>query len=207
MAIFSGQQMAGQTKGGLIMKKALLIICSFLLMLSISSVVIAGCNREKRIEDLLSQTEKHKDLEDTIHSNRDFLDAIGLILNEAEQKNMGKKDIENYYLERLKKAKWTRWTPYIITKKVDNGVYLVSIGAAAVTQPSSLYLFYDMSKVLIDRRDRGGTIDISTYKLREKKLEVIYSPEPGSTRPIRGTAYLEKEGDRWKVIKLIQKEK
>jgi len=64
-----------------------------------------------------------------------------------------------------------------------------------------------MSRVLIDRSDRGGTIDISTYKLREKKLEVVYSPEPGSTRPIRGTAYLEKEGDRWKVIKLIQKEK
>jgi hypothetical protein len=91
---------------------------------------------------------------------------------------------------------------------VAKDIYVASIGAAATTQPSSLYLFYDSHRLLIDRRDRGGAIDINDASISDhmQKLKVIYRPVPGSTRPMTGTAYLEKKKDKWKVIKVVTKE-
>lgn len=158
--------------------------------------------------DLLSQTEKIEDLEDMVHSNRYFLEAVSLILLEAEEKNMGEEKLMNYYLNLLTKANWKKWTPYLRTTRVAKKTYVVSIGAAAVTQPSSLYLFYDSHRLLIDRYDRGGSIDIINALISEhlNKLRITYRPVPGSTRPITGTAYLEKKKDQWKVMKVVVKE-
>ena len=158
--------------------------------------------------DLLSQTEKIEDLEDMVHSNRYFLEAISLILLEAEGKNMGEEKLMNYYLNLLTKANWKKWTPYLRTIKVASNTYVVSIGAAAVTQPSSLYLFYDSHRLLIDRYDRGGIIDINDAFVsdRMQRLKITYRPVPGSTRPMTGTAYLEKKKDKWKVMKVVVKE-
>jgi len=77
---------------------------------------------------------------------------------EAEEKKMDGKELMNYYLDLLKKANWKKWTPWLTVRRVAKDIYVASIGAAATTQPSSLYLFYDAHRLLIDRRDRGGTI-------------------------------------------------
>jgi len=70
MGIFSGQQTAEQTKRGQVMKKACLIICVFFFVFASWSLSRAGENREARILDLLSQTEKIGDLEDMVHGNK-----------------------------------------------------------------------------------------------------------------------------------------
>jgi hypothetical protein len=187
------------------MKKLLLIICSLLLILILNSVAEAANNREKRIVDLLSKTEKVENLEDTVHCNKDFLEAVSLILQEAEKKKMGKEELMSYYLALLNKANWKKWIPYLRTTKVTYGIYLLSVASAAVTQPSSLYLFYDSSRLLIDRRDGGGVIDMLSYEHKGNRLKVVYRPEPGSTALLTGTAYLEKIDDKWKVIKVTVK--
>ncbi|HBR21710.1 MAG TPA: hypothetical protein DD713_03970 [Nitrospiraceae bacterium] len=208
MGIFSGQQTAEQINRTQVMKKAFLIICVFFFVLGIRFLSEAEDNREKRIMDLLSQTEKVEDLEYMIHSNRHFLEAISLILLEAEEKNMGSDELRVYYLDLLARANWKKWTPYLRTTKVVKNIYVVSIGAAAVTQPSSLYLFFDSHRLLIDRRDEGGTIAIFDASVSDhmQRIKVTYQPVPGSTRPMKATAYLEKKKDKWKVIKVVTKE-
>ena len=190
------------------MKRSFLITCIIFFVFAIFNLSGAGSNRENRIMDLLSQTEKIEDLEDMVHSNRYFLEAISLILLEAEGKNMGEEKLMNYYLNLLTKANWKKWTPYLRTIKVASNTYVVSIGAAAVTQPSSLYLFYDSHRLLIDRYDRGGIIDINDAFVsdRMQRLKITYRPVPGSTRPMTGTAYLKKNKDKWKVMKVVVKE-
>ena len=98
-------------------QRVFLISCVSLFVLSLCFLSEAGEYREKRILDLLSQTETLEDLEDKVHSNRLFLEAVGLILLEAEEKNMGEDELMNYYLELLKKANWKKWTPYLRTIK------------------------------------------------------------------------------------------
>ena len=39
-----------------------------------------------------------------------------------------------------------------------------------------------------------------------QRLKITYRPVPGSTRPMTGTAYLEKKKDKWKVMKVVVKE-
>ena len=184
------------------MKKTIIILFVLIFMLAVEPLVMAEQCSDDGIVDLLSRVEVQKDL----HSSPDFLDAIGLILREAELKKMSKKDIRNYYLELLKKAKWTKWIPYLITEKVDKGVYLVSIGSAATTQPGSLYLFCDSSRVLIDRIDGVGTIGVSTYKLEGKKLKVYYNPVSGTTMYLIGIAYLENTEKGWKLRVVVQRQ-
>jgi hypothetical protein len=190
------------------MKRAFLIICVFFFVFAACFLSEAGESREMRIMDLLSQTEKIDDLEDMVHSNKYFLEAVSLILLEAEEKNMGSEELRVYYLNLLTQANWKKWTPYLYTTKVLKNTYVVSIGSAAVTQPSSLYLFYDSHRLLIDRRDEGGTISIFDASVSDhmQRLKVIYRPVPGSTRPMTGTAYLEKKKNKWKVIKIVTKE-
>ncbi len=194
------------TKSAATMKKTIFILCSLIFTLGVDPLFMAAQCGDDRVVDLLSSVEMQKDLEDTIHSNPDFLDAVSLILRDAELKKMSKKEIRDYYLELLNKAKWTKWIPYLITEKVDKGLYLVSIGSAATTQPGGLYLFYGSSRVLIDRSDGGGTVSISTYKLEGKKLRVLYNPVPGATRPTKGIAYLENTENGWKLRVVVQRQ-
>lgn len=187
------------------MKSSIIIICFFFLACAMGSSMNAKNDQETRILALLNRTETAEDLEDTIHSNKDFLEAINLMLNEAEEKKMGKEELMNYYLSLLKKVEWKKWIPYLRPERVAYGIYLVSIGSAAVTQPSSLYLFYNSSRLLIDRRIGGGAIEILNFELKGNRLEVVYRPEPGSTAIITETAYIEKHCDNWDVIKKITK--
>jgi hypothetical protein len=150
MGIFSGQQTAEKINRGQTMKRSFLKTCIIFFVFAIFNLAGAGSNRENRIMDLLSRTEKIEDLEDMVHSNRYFLEAVSLILMEAEEKNMGEEKLMKYYLDLLTKANWEKWTPYLRTTKVTSNTYVVSIGAAAVTQPSSLYLFYDSHRLFIE---------------------------------------------------------
>jgi hypothetical protein len=204
--ISSGQRTTARNKDfGSYMKRSIIIICFFVLACTIGSSVKTKNDRENRILVLLSRTEKAEDLEETVHSNRDFLEAVSLILHEAEKKNMREEEIKIYYISLLEKANWKKWIPWLTIKRVADDIYIVSVGSAAVTQSSSLYLFYNSSRLMIDRRDGGGAIDILSCELKGTKLKVIYRPEPGSTAIMTGSAYLEKRGNKWEIIEVTTK--
>jgi len=97
------------------------------------------------------------------------------------------------------KANWAdRISVGVTIRRVKDNLYLVGVGYAASTQPSSLYIFYDSLYKRIDKGE-NGLISVIDFRLRDAELGVIFCRTPGSTHPDMDFALLKKEKDGWFV--------
>lgn len=84
--------------------------------------------------------EQTDDIEDTVHKNPFILDAAGLFLDLADSHDLPEKDLEFVFSRFFHNPQW-KWAPITNIKRVCKGLHAMSIGSAASTQDSSLYLF------------------------------------------------------------------
>ena len=90
------------------------------------------------------------------------------------------------------------WSPTVAFHEIRSGLYLVTVGHAAATQPSSLYLFDGARHVRIDSGD-SGTVQIERVDLIGDRIEVMYFPTPSGDAPRLRSAVIEKAEGDWRV--------
>ncbi|MBI5100784.1 MAG: hypothetical protein HZB33_02945 [Nitrospirae bacterium] len=175
-----------------------LILVIFLF--SVLAPVQAGTSSVKyqRVSSILSQVTQTADLPDTGHKNPRVVKAVGLFLEASEPENLSDDDLHGRFRSLFPLPLWKEWVPQFEIKKVKKGLYLVSLGSAAVTQASSLYLFQGASHLKIDSGDLG-LIYIENIHATDSQIEVTYLRTPGSTRPERVTASLQMRAGVWRV--------
>lgn len=186
--------------GGAFMRKAI-IICS-ILVLFVSILNEAGwteqTSEEKNIISLLSEIRYSEDLINIIHENEMVIKSMGLFLQMVGSKNMGEEEMIRLFDNLFVKAGWKGWIPAISIKGLRDKLYLVGIGAAASTQPSSLYVFYDSFFKKIATGE-NGLINVIDFRLAGNELGVIFNRFPGSTAFEPGFALLRKDKSEWNV--------
>jgi len=184
------------------MTKKLLFISTFLFLSIILLEYPAQANdtlvKYHQVSSILSQVRQSEDLPDTVHRNPLVLKAIGLFLKTADADNMSEDGMHAKFRSLFPLPKWKEWVPVFEIRKAKRGLYLVSIGYAAVTQESSLYLFQGSAYVLIDSGN-VGLIHIEDAANSDSQLGVTYVRTPGSTRPENVTATLSKQSGKWRV--------
>ncbi len=154
----------------------------------------------EKVSNLLSRVRQTEDLPDTVHKNRLLIKAVGLFLEAADKENITREQMIRKLNSLFPMPLWKEWVPVFEIEKVKNKLYLVSIGYAAVTQESSIYLFQDASHLKIDTGDLG-LIHIVNVQISGYKLEVTYLRTPGSTRPEKVIALLNNKDGKWRISK------
>ncbi len=154
--------------------------------------------QEKEIIALLSEVKYSDDLIETVHENGKVLKATSLFIRMISRKDMSEDEMTMGLADLFTKAGWTEWAPVMRIKHLKSSLYLVSIGYAFGTQPSSLYVFYDSSYKKIATGE-NGLIDVIDYRLAGNELGVIFNRVPGSTAFEPGFALLRKNKSEWNV--------
>jgi hypothetical protein len=147
---------------------------------------------------LLSEVEGSEDLPDTVHENEKVLKAMASFLQLPDIQEMKEDRLEMLFSYLCGKAGWKEWTPSVKIKRVKRNLYLVGIGYAAVSQPSSLYVFYDTVYKKIAAGE-NGTIYVIDFRLVNDELGVIFYRIPGSTHPLIDFALIGKEKGEWHI--------
>ena len=153
----------------------------------------------QRVSSILSQVKQTEDLPNTVHKNPLVLKAVGLFLKTADADDLSDEEMHEKLRSLFPVPRWKEWVPQFEIRKVKNGLYLVSLGYAAVTQESSLYLFQGSAYILIDSGNIG-LIHIEDVSSPDAQLEVTYVRTPGSTQPESVTAALSNRSGKWRVI-------
>jgi len=154
--------------------------------------------QEKEIIALLSEVKYSDDLIETVHENGKVLRATSFFIRMIDRKDMSEDEMTMGLADLFTKAGWKGWIPAISIKGLRDKLYLVGIGAAASTQPSSLYMFYDSSYKKIATGE-NGLIDVIDYRLAGNELGVIFNRVPGSTAFEPGFALLRKNKSEWNI--------
>lgn len=157
--------------------------------------------KEKEIIDILSRLRESTipdDLIETVHEDKDIFKATSLYLQMIDKKGMTEDEMVNNFRNLFSKAGWREWVPWIEIKRLKNSLYLVSIGYAVTTQPSSLYLFYDSSYIKIATGE-NGLIRVIDFRFSDNELGVIFNQLPGSTAFSPNFALLNKKEGKWGV--------
>lgn len=189
-------------------KKTIILFLLFTLVNCIS----AGARQtkqpsnERRIVVLLAGIKPSGELMDTVHENKKVLKAIGLFLQMRETNAMCEEAMILRLDNLFDKAGWAEGIPVISIKRVKDKLYLVGVGAAASSQPSSLYLYYDSAYHRI-ATGQTGLIQVIDYRLIGNKLGVIFNRMPGSTAFQPGFALLSKKDDKWNTCWTPEREK
>jgi hypothetical protein len=153
----------------------------------------------KEVIVTLSEVENSEDLPDTIHENEQVLKAMSLFVQMPGIGNLSEGKMEWLFGYFGGKANWEDGISVGVTiRRVKDNLYLVGIGYAAATQPSSLYIFYDSSYKRIAKGE-NGLISVIDFRLRGDELGVVFYRVPGSTHPAKDFAFLKKEKDAWFV--------
>ncbi len=182
------------------MKRAIAfyLISIFLTVIHTQSAYTIESPQEKKIVDLLSEVKYSDDLIETVHENGKVLKATSLFIRMIDRKDMSEDEMTMRLAHLFTKAGWTEWVPVMRIKHLKSSLYLVSIGYAFGTQPSSLYVFYDSSYMKIATGE-NGLIDVIDYRLAGNELGVIFNRVPGSTAFEPGFALLRKNKSEWNV--------
>lgn len=151
----------------------------------------------KEIITILSEFKKSEVLIDTIHENKNILKAISLFLQIPDIQDLKEEKFRMLFGYLGVKAGWKGWLPTLTIKHVNENLYLVGIGYAATTQPSSLYIFYDSSYKRIAKGE-NGMISVIDFRLRDDELGVVFYREYGS-HPPKDFALLKRENGEWFV--------
>ena len=185
---------------GYIMKKAIAFCLTsiFLTVIHTQPAYTIESPQEKKIVDLLSEVKYSDDLIETVHENGKVLKATSLFIRMIDRKDMSEDEMTMLLAHLFTKAGWKGWIPAISIKGLRDKLYLVGIGAAASTQPSSLYMFYDSSYKKIATGE-NGLIDVIDYRLAGNELGVIFNRVPGSTAFEPSFALLRKNTSEWNV--------
>lgn len=177
------------------------LVFIFTLHISETSSWAYQSSKDDEIMALLSEARKSKTAEeliDTVHEDENILKAISLYFRMINGKDMNKDDIAMRLAYLFTEAGWSEWVPAIGIKRIEKTLYLVSVGAAAVTQPSSLYIFYDNAYRRIATGE-NGLINVIDFKLVDNEIGVIFNRIPGSTSFRPDFALLRKEKDKWHI--------
>jgi len=122
-----------------------------------------------------------------------------LFLQMVGSKNMGEEEMIRLFDNLFVKAGWKGWIPAISIKGLRDKLYLVGIGAAASTQPSSLYVFYDSSYKKIATGE-NGLIYVVDFRIANDEIGIVFNRIPGSTHPLLDFALLRRYDGEWKVV-------
>ncbi len=182
------------------MKRAIAfyLISIFLTVIHTQSAYTIESPQEKEIIALLSEVKYSDDLIETVHENGKVLKATSLFIRVIDRKDMSEDEMTTGLADLFTKAGWTEWVPVMRIKQLKSSLYLVSIGYAFGTQPSSLYVFYDSFYMKIATGE-NGLIDVIDYRLAGNELGVIFNRVPGSTAFEPGFALLRKNKSEWNV--------
>ncbi len=182
------------------MKRLLVSLILATSLLGLLAPVQAAASRGKyqRVSSILSQVKQTEDLPNTVHKDPLVLKAVGLFLEASESENLSEDELHRRFRSLFPLQRWTEWVPQFEIKKVRSRLYLVSLGYAAVTQESSLYLFQGVSYLKIDSGD-GGLIHVEDVTISDSQIIVTYVRTPGSTRPEQVTATLSKQAEKWQL--------
>jgi len=161
----------------------------------------------KEVIVTLSEVRNSKNLPDTIHENEKILKAISLFLQMPGIGDLGDEEMEWLFGYFRGKADWEGGMSVgVAIKRVKENLYLIGVGYAATTQPSSLYIFYDSSYKRIAKGE-GGLIPVIDFRLRGDELGVIFCKTLGSTHPETDFLLLRKENGEWLVQRNPLKER
>lgn len=182
------------------MKKAIALCLLSIFLTAVYTQSSQGMEptREKEIVALLSEVKYSDDLIDTVHENGKVLKAISLYLRMIDRRDMSEDEKTMRLAHLFTKAGWTEWVPVMKIKRLKSTLYLVGIGYAFGTQPSSLYVFYDSSYKKIATGE-NGLINVIDYRMVGDELGVIFNRVPGSTAFEPDFALLRKEKGKWNV--------
>ena len=155
--------------------------------------------RGKEVILILSKVDNSETLPYTIHENEKVLKAMSLFLQMPGIGDLGEGRMEWLFNYFAGKANWAdRISVGVTIRRVKDNLYLVGVGYAASTQPSSLYIFYDSLYKRIDKGE-NGLISVMDFRLRDDELVVIFCRTPGLTHPDMDFALLKQEKDEWFV--------
>jgi hypothetical protein len=149
------------------------------------------------VTSILAKVKQTDDLVDTVHKNPLVLKATGLFLDIADTNHLPEDDLETTFLRLFPLSRWRKWVPAVKIKKIRSGLHLVSIGHAASTQESSLYLFEGRVYRKVDASE-AGLIYIEDVETTDSLLTLRYERIRASRREIV-TATLVKQRATWKI--------
>lgn len=180
------------------MKKTIILFLLFTLVNCISAGAkqTMQSSNERRIVVLLAGIKPSGELMDAVHENKKVLKAISLFLQMKEANAMSEEAMILRLDNLFDKAGWAEWIPSMSIKRVKDKLYFVGVGAAAASQPSSLYLYYDSAYHRI-ATGQAGLIQVIDCRLVGNKLGVIFNRVPGSTAFQPDFALLSKKNDEW----------
>jgi hypothetical protein len=151
----------------------------------------------QRARSILAGVADTPGLVDTVHADPGVLRAIGAFLPEADAANVAPVDIGAEFARIVPFPPW-QWMPKVEFHKVGPGLYLVAVGHAASTQPSSLYLFDGSAHVKIDTGE-NGTVVVTRIEAQSDRIAIDYFPTPGSTGPQLTSVVIERQSGTWRV--------
>ena len=148
------------------------------------------------VTSILAKVKQTDDLVDTVHKNPLVLKATGLFLDIADSNHLPEDDLETTFPRHFPLSRWRKWVPAVKIKRIRRGLHLVSIGHAASTQESSLYLFEGRVYRKVDA-SKAGLIYIEDVETTDSLLALRYERIRSIRREIV-TATLAKQGRRGK---------
>ena len=151
----------------------------------------------QRARALLAQVDDAPELIETVHADPRVLAAIAAFLPAANLEGHTDEQLAERFKSLIPAPPW-EWAPSVAFRKVQAGLYLVALGHAVSTQPSSLYLFEGSRYVRIDS-GVSGTVQVEAVRVEGDLIEVAYFPTSGGTFPRLTSARIERTDGRWRV--------
>lgn len=150
-----------------------------------------------RARALLAQVENTPELLDTVHADPRVLEVLGMFLHATAAEHLSDEQMGERFKRLMPNPPW-EWVPSIEVHKVGSRLYLVALGHAISTQPSSLYLFDGASYVAIDSGN-SGLVQVDDVYVEGDRIEVAYFPHRSGGRPRLTSALIERKGRAWRV--------
>jgi hypothetical protein len=164
--------------------------------------VQAGLSLEpyRSVTSILTKVKQTDDLMNTVHSNPLVLKAIGRFLDIADTHRLSEADLETTLVRLFSLRQWKTWVPVFNIKTIRRGLHLVSLGYAASTQESSLYLFEGRTYHKIDD-SLAGLISPEDVKTTGSLVTLKYERVHSEGREIV-IATLTKQGATWRATRV-----
>jgi hypothetical protein len=158
----------------------------------------------RSVTSILAKVKQTDDLMNTVHSNPLVLEAIGRFLDIADTHHLPEADLETTLVRLFPLRQWKKRVPVFNIKTIRRGLHLVSLGCAASTQESSLYLFEGRTYHKIDD-SLAGLITPEDVKTTGSLVTLKYERAHSEGREIV-IATLTKQGATWRVTRVISEE-